>query len=48
MNIVPERNILVHQVTSESHDPSSPPTFLSVWSWGTFSVHLIIITTTSS
>ncbi len=31
MNIVPGRNILVHQVTSESHDPSSPPTFLSVF-----------------
>ncbi len=30
MNIVPVINILVHQVTSESHDPSSPPTFLSV------------------
>ncbi len=31
MNIVPVINILVHQVTSESHDPSSPPTFLSVF-----------------
>ncbi len=39
MNIVPVRNILVHQVTSESHDPSSPPTFLSVWSWGKMLTH---------
>ncbi len=39
MNIVPVINILVHQVTSESHDPVSPPTFLSVWSWGKMLTH---------
>ncbi len=42
MNVVPGRNILV-QVPSESHDPVSPPTFISVLSWGNICLHITII-----